>query len=102
MIGIDHADTASHGLECLERGDYDICLLDYDLGNNQDGITFLEQVSQSTDINTPIVFLTSMGDEAIAVQAMKAGAKDYLRKEALSPESLRSTIRHALELHGPG
>lgn len=99
VTGIDHADTAPQGMECLERGDYDICLLDYDLGNNQDGISFLEQVSQSEDINTPIVFLTSMGDEAIAVQAMKAGAKDYLRKEALSPEGLRSTIRHALELH---
>jgi diguanylate cyclase (GGDEF)-like protein len=42
--------------------------------------------------------LTGQGDQEVAVQAMKAGATDYLVKSSLTPESLFKTIRHALNL----
>lgn len=95
---VSHAATGLEGLHCLESDHYDICLLDHQLGEDIDGVAVLG-TAQAKGIKTPIVILTSMGDEAIAVQAMKAGAKDYLRKEMLSPELLRSTIHHALALH---
>jgi ActR/RegA family two-component response regulator len=41
--------------------------------------------------------LTGQGSEAIAVQAMKAGAHNYLVKGALSPDILDSAIASAIE-----
>jgi PAS domain S-box-containing protein len=43
--------------------------------------------------------LTSHGAEDVAVEAMKAGAADYLSKANLTVETLERTIRHALALH---
>lgn len=97
-LNVDHVPSGEAGLEHLENNSYDICLLDFELGEGIDGVGVLE-TSQSKSIQTPIVMLTSAGDETVAVRAMKAGAKDYLRKELLSPESLRSTMRHTLALH---
>ena len=46
-----------------------------------------------------MIVLTSRGAEEVAVEAMKAGAADYLSKTQLSVEALERTIRHALALH---
>lgn len=44
----------------------------------------------------PIVALTGLGDEAIAVALMKAGARDYLTKDALDAQRLTAAIRSAV------
>ncbi len=48
---------------------------------------------------TPVIVLASHGAEDAAVEAMKAGAADYLSKANLTVEALERTIRHALALH---
>src|SRR5256885_675357 len=50
-------------------------------------------------IEPPVVGLTSRGGEDVAVEAMKAGAADYLGKANLTVEALERAIRHALALH---
>jgi len=98
LLTIDHAASGSEGLHLLESDEYEVCLLDYRLGDGVDGLDVLE-AARAKGSATTFVVLTGEGDEAVAVQAMKAGARDYLRKEAISPESLRSTLRHALTIH---
>ena len=42
--------------------------------------------------------LTGQGDEQLAVALMKAGATDYLSKNAMSPDHLAQTLRHAIRV----
>ena len=51
---------------------------------------------QGCDI--PIILFTGQGDQEVAVEAMKAGATDYLTKGKLSAESVTQSIRYALGL----
>jgi len=46
----------------------------------------------------PIILLTGQGDQNLAVDAMKAGATDYIVKANLSAQTLSSAIRSALRL----
>ncbi len=43
--------------------------------------------------------LTGQGSETVAVEVMKAGARDYLTKDALSPQALHWCIQNAI-MHG--
>lgn len=45
----------------------------------------------------PVVALTSLGDDDVALDAVRKGATDYLVKSELTPELLRRTLRHAVE-----
>jgi two-component system cell cycle sensor histidine kinase/response regulator CckA len=76
---------------------YDVAFFDYWL-DAKDGLSLLREVRQR-GVLTPVIMLTSRGAEDIAVEAMKAGAADYLSKMNLTVESLGRTIRHAIALH---
>lgn len=47
--------------------------------------------------DAPVIALTSLGDVEVALEAVRAGASDYLVKAELTPELLRRTIRYAVE-----
>ncbi|MBD2604617.1 PAS domain-containing protein [Scytonema hofmannii FACHB-248] len=75
----------------------DCVLVDYSLPD-MDGIEFLEKLRNTTNkVDIAVVMVTACGNEAIAVEAMKKGATDYLSKEKLTAENLLSTVTHALE-----
>jgi FixJ family two-component response regulator len=58
------------------------------------GLDLQKLVADRTDM--PIIFLTGYGDVAVTVQAMKAGALEFLTKP-FRPDVLVSAIREALE-----
>jgi FixJ family two-component response regulator len=58
------------------------------------GLDLQKLVADRTDM--PIIFLTGHGDVAMSVQAMKAGAVEFLTKP-FQPDVLASAIREALE-----
>ena len=84
-------------LDAFDRRSFDVAFFDYSLGA-RDGVSLLREVRQR-GIHTPVIVLTGRGAEEVAVEAMKAGAADYLSKANLSVEALESAIRHALALH---
>jgi PAS domain S-box-containing protein len=86
-------DTA---LTALTAGHYDVAFVDYWLGA-RDGVALMAD-ARARGIDTAIVILTAYGAEDVAVNAMKAGAADYLPKTQVSVESLDRAIRHALAL----
>src|ERR1700735_2173212 len=68
----------NEGLAAIKRGEHDICLLDYRLGERT-GLELLREL-QSFKARPPIILLTGQGDQEIDIEAMKAGAADYLVK----------------------
>ncbi|HTA89680.1 MAG TPA: ATP-binding protein, partial [Polyangiaceae bacterium] len=74
---------------------YDVCLVDYRLGA-ETGLVFIERAI-AQGFTGPLILLTGRGDHDIDVEAMKAGAADYLVKDEMTAQLLERVIRHAIE-----
>ena len=74
----------------------DVLLLD-DLLPDGGGLSLLRQV-RDRGLLTPIILLTSHGDQQVAVEAMKSGAADCLAKNTLTSETLWHCLRGVLRL----
>jgi DNA-binding response OmpR family regulator len=82
----------------LDQCGFDAVLLDLGLPDSQ-GIETLAKVHHHTRRRAPVIVLTGLNDEAVAVQAVRQGAQDYLPKTGLSNELLKRTLRYAVERH---
>ena len=78
-----------------DLGVFDTLLLDYVMGT-ADGLDWLKRLKRRKDC-PPVIFLTGAGSESVAVQALKNGAFDYLRKHDLSKARLVEAVRAALD-----
>jgi two-component system cell cycle sensor histidine kinase/response regulator CckA len=94
-VEITEAESAEEAFELAEQQQFDIILLDYYL-RTKDGLELLSQF-KTRKIDIPIIVITGRGDERIAVEAIKRGAKDYLNKDLLTSERLEITIRSILQ-----
>ena len=93
---IDQYSSIDSSLKQLNPFNYDLAMFDYRLGEIN-GIELLRNIrKQGCDI--PIILFTGQGDQEVAVEAMRAGATDYLSKGKLSIESVTQSIRYALGL----
>ena len=91
------ATLGQQGLELWQQHQPDAVLLDYRLPD-LDGLEFLSKLQPFIQEGClPAVVITGQGNEAIAVQAMKTGAQDYLVKEQLTPEGLHLAVSGAIE-----
>src|SRR5690606_10806631 len=77
----------------LRTGSFDCALVDYDLPDGE-GLGVLAGAAEPV----PTVMLTGQGDERLAVDLMKRGARDYIPKAALGPGRLARSVRHAVEM----
>ncbi|SEH59643.1 Response regulator receiver domain-containing protein [Rheinheimera pacifica] len=82
------------GLQKLTEGNFDVCLLDYQLGA-ETGLSLLKQAVES-GISTPIIMLTGQPDKQLDLQALEYGAADFLVKSELSEARFARAIRYAL------
>jgi two-component system NtrC family sensor kinase len=62
---------------------------------NMDGITLLKEMGRS-ESSPPVILITAHGSEAMAIQALRAGAYDYIVKP-FDIEELRLVVRNALD-----
>jgi len=77
---------------------YDLMMMDYDLGNGENGLDWLRKYKIG-DTFPATIMLTAHGNEEIAVDAMRFGAQDYINKTRLSLERLGQAINNAMEKH---
>lgn len=83
----------NNDLDILENN---FVLLEYQLPDT-DGVSLLKTLRDIVGKFTPIVMLTSHGNEKVAVNALKKGAFDYLVKDNLAPSVLIEVINRAIK-----
>ncbi len=89
-------ESPAEALEAVQSAPPACLLLDYGL-DGTDGLEVLERLTGGTGIAPfAIVMLTGRGSEAVAVQALKRGAVDYLVKGGYSPSQLQATVAEAI------
>jgi len=84
-------------LEALTRQSYALVLLDYSLPRLS-GLEVLAEIRRRGD-SVPVVMVTGQGDERVAVEAMRAGASDYVIKSSGYLTTLPTVIRKVLKQH---
>ncbi len=82
------------GLTALLSGEFDVCLLDYQLGGKS-GLELLGE-AKMRGCRLPIIMLTGHGSAELDHQAMRAGAADYLVKGDFTAQSLERIVRYLL------
>jgi two-component system cell cycle sensor histidine kinase/response regulator CckA len=80
------------------RKPHDACLVDYRLGA-ESGLAFIERATTG-GFRGPMILLTRRGDHEVDVEAMRAGASDYLVKDEITPLLVERVIRHSIERKG--
>jgi len=87
----------SHGkaMEYLAENTVDAILLDLSLPDSE-GIDSVRRLI-AREKNTPVIVLTGLADEAVAIQALQSGVQDYLNKDALCGDLLVRSLRYSME-----
>jgi len=94
---VDTAVTAQEAMNLIKKDGYSLVLIDFKLP----GMNGLELIKKITKIkNAPAtMMLTGLGNEKIAVEAMKAGAYDYITKENDYLKHMVQAVESVLERH---
>ena len=92
---LECVDRLSIGLTRLVANDIGVVLLDLGLPDSQGFDTFAKTQAQAPRV--PIVVLSNLADEAMAMKTVHEGAQDYLVKGQVNSYALAHTIRSAIE-----
>ena len=85
----------SEALKRLDSGAFDVVLLDLSLPDAQ-GVETVARI-QAHQATVPIVVLSGLDDDVVALEAVQRGAQDYLAKGEGSSEIMARSIRYAIE-----
>ncbi|HHL40320.1 MAG TPA: hybrid sensor histidine kinase/response regulator [Deltaproteobacteria bacterium] len=94
-FAVDWADSYADALKAMESRRYDVFLVDLFLGDSS-GLELIRE-ARKREIQTPSILITAEGGRDADVEAMRAGAFDYLDKEKIDAALLERTIRYAME-----
>ncbi|HJT88388.1 MAG TPA: response regulator [Bryobacteraceae bacterium] len=94
-LAVDWASDLRSGLERLSQREYQAVLLDLNLPDSSGFDTFARVRQQSAD--RAVIVLTAHEDEALALQAVRSGADEYLIKSDIRDRFLAQRIRYAVE-----
>lgn len=92
---LDHVERMSEAAKHLVRNEVDVILLDLGLPD-ADGLGAVRWVHALAP-RVPVVVLTGLDDESLAVQVLKEGAQDYLVKGQIETRGLLRALRYAVE-----
>jgi two-component system cell cycle response regulator len=94
------ADSLQRALASLGPGveAVDVVLLDLSLPDSQGLETY--RAIHARDPEVPVLVLSGLNDESVALKAVNEGAQDFLRKSKVDSELLPRAIRYAIERHG--
>ena len=96
-IELEPADLLAKGLALLAEGGFDVLLVDLDLPDSSGLATFQTVRRRAPDL--PVIVLSGLDDETVALVAVREGAQDYLVKGQFEGQLLVRSIRYAIERH---
>jgi signal transduction histidine kinase/CheY-like chemotaxis protein len=89
------ANSVTQSIDLLHSGNYDIILLDLGLPDSSGLETLKEFVS--LEFGPPVVVMTGLDDEDIALASLRYGAQDYLVKNRFGSENILKSIKYSIE-----
>ena len=97
-IKLQWSPSLSSAFENLASETFDVVVTDLGLPESKGIESFLKIHAQYP--NVPVIVLTGLSDEKLAVQAVRSGAQDYLVKGETDSALLLKTIRYSIERQG--
>src|ERR671921_2624632 len=94
-IQLTHVDTLAKALAKLDADEFDVVMLDLSLPDADGLETLVRTHAQAPSV--PIVVLTGLDDEKLAIKAVREGAQDYLVKGQVTGQLLVRAMRYATE-----
>ncbi len=79
----------------LRTNSFHVIIIDQILPDGT-GIDFLQKLRNANN-DIPVILITGQGDESTAVEAMRAGASDYMPKDKISSRSISRSIQRSIE-----
>ena len=92
---LERAERLGAGMEILAKGEIGIVLLDLSLADSAGGLATFNRVHYQVP-HVPIIVMTGLDDETIAVQAVPQGPQDYLVKGQVTGPLLVRAMRYEL------
>ena len=92
---VNHVERFDEALERVRSGDVSCVLLDLTLPD-RDGLSGLRDLLEAAP-DVPIVVLSGLDDQGLAIEAVKCGAQDYLVKHHTDGHLLTRAVRYAIE-----
>lgn len=98
-MSLDWVKTALKANSLLDKSRYDVCLVDYFLGEGGDGLDWAQQwIAALGSECPPIIMLTGLASsEEIDLSASDSGISDFINKSQLTPVLIEHSIRYALK-----
>lgn len=92
---MDWVDNCEEGLALILEARHDLYLIDYRLGA-ENGLDLLRRAIDQ-GCQSPLIILTGQGDREVDLEAMRAGAADYLVKDQIDAPLLERSLRYSIE-----
>ena len=93
-LRVEHVPRLGDGLARLASAPFDVVLLDFSLPDSSGLVSF--ERARAAAPHVPIVILTNLDDEEMALAAVREGAQDYLVKRQVDNDLLLRSIRYAI------
>ena len=94
---VEWASSWQEAEEAFRKHTHDLYFVDYFL-EDRDGLAVVRE-ARALGVREPLIMLTGRGSRDVDLEAMEAGASDYLVKGSIDPPLLERTIRYAIERH---
>ena len=95
QLQVTHFEFLEEAINSLHTNDFDAVLLDLSLPDSQGLDTLLSLEEEAPGL--PVIVLTGLDDETIAIKAVRQGAQDYLVKGEFNGQLLIRSIYYAIE-----
>lgn len=92
---VTYAGLLQEAMDLFDSRSFDVVLLDLGLPDSQGLDTFFQLHEKAPEV--PIVVITGQDDDIVSMQALKAGAQDYLVKGRIVGDLLKRSIRYSIE-----
>src|SRR5207244_3336788 len=96
QVTVDTADSAATALDRIAARDYDAIVTDIKMPG-MDGLALLAEI-QGRRPDTPILMITGHGEHALAIQALRGGAYDFIQKP-IDRDDFVASLHRAILAH---